>query len=283
MWWLVCTATWSMLDKRAHAELDPILHFLRHRWTIVKTVHHQSMLTLHSLVPSLAARSGVPQTSAMADVDNAVNRPAESDALRDALGAAFDEIAGVCGDPEVPKSSIPAVKHSRKFYFNPNQQVHANRVMELEQLYREESKVKNDFQDHMMSRVWDPDTTKPAKGLTGNSVQQYIQQGPEFTNVEYAVLARRQYDQLTQRVDRHTRNNGLVVGVSALPDTQIPLHAREILEDFFERFGAANETEVYMLAVAFALPEHTIESFCRCSVSQRFKLPNIILTLSSCS
>nr|ADB11123.1 unknown [Pseudocercospora musae] len=152
-------------------------------------------------------------------------------------------------------------KHSRKIFFNKDQPVNTLHLMELNQLYREESKVKNDLQDLILSKVADPDTSQPKPDLEGNATQRAIQQGPEVTTADYLLLAEARNLQLTQDVDRLAKGNNLTDFAATQSTMELRLHVRETLEDFFQEYGVPNSAESYMLTEALGISAQEMDDF----------------------
>lgn len=186
----------------------------------------------------------------------------EEEVLLDRLDELFEDILDSCGDPDLPRSPFPGVTHSRKFFFNPNVVTQAS-VTELDQLYREELKLKDELQELMNSKIWDPETPQTNTQLSGNDKQRAIQQGPVLTAQELVLLAKARHQRFTHDVDRHAMSSGLVEAATSAPPMAIPTHTREIMEDFFEARGSPNDAELQMLRRATGLAADTVRDFCK--------------------
>lgn len=190
------------------------------------------------------------------------------DILRRVMNGLFDHAIETCDryttqdTTQAPKMP-PTTHHSRRIVFRTDRPVNTTQLMELNQLYREESKVKNEFQDLMLSKIWDPDTPQPIPNLLGNATQQSIQQGPELNTADYLLLTKARLQQITQDVDRHVKGNNLAEFAATQSTMEVPSHVRETLEDFFEEFGKPNSAEVYMLTEALGITAEAVRSFCK--------------------
>nr|ADB11108.1 unknown [Pseudocercospora eumusae] len=163
-----------------------------------------------------------------------------------------------CG-PEPPFA--PGAKHSRKIVFRSDRPVNTLHLMELNQLYREESQVKNDFQDLMLPKIADPDTPQPKQDLTGNSTQRSIQQGPILTSNDYLLLAKAYHQRFGQDADRLAKGNNLTARTATQSNEDFPLHVRETLEDLFQEYGVPNSVESYMLTEALGISAQAVDNF----------------------
>ncbi|KAF7196915.1 hypothetical protein HII31_01833 [Pseudocercospora fuligena] len=164
-------------------------------------------------------------------------------------------------DPEPP--SAPGAKHSRNILFRSDRPVNTLHLMELNQLYREESQVKNDFQDLMLPKIADPDTPQPKQDLPGNSTQRSIQQGPILTSSDYRLLTNAYHQRFGHDADRLAKGNNLTERTTTQSNEDFPLHVRETLEDFFQEYGVPNSAERYMLTEALGISAQEVDDFCK--------------------
>nr|ADB11118.1 unknown [Pseudocercospora musae] len=181
-----------------------------------------------------------------------------------------DRNTTTCG-PEPP--SAPGAKHSRKILFRSDQPVNTLHLMELNQLYREESQVKNDFQDLMLPRVADPDTTRPKQDLSGNSTQRSVLQGPSLTSSDYRLLTNAYHQRFGQDADRLAKGTNLTERTMTQSSEDFPLHVRETLEDFFQENGVPNSAESHMLTGALGISAQAVDDFSK----YKAKVANTVL------
>jgi hypothetical protein len=180
-----------------------------------------------------------------------------------ALDHTLGGVADLCAPFLEPESPPPAVKHSRKFTFDAAT-AQPDRIKELDQLYREEGKAKDDIDQHFRTKARETNVRQVRPGEAVTATQQVIQLGATMTAEEIGVIGHGKKEQLTRAVDGHAKSNNLMVYSSTVPGFEVPFHAGDLLNEFYEEYGAPNETEVYMLTQALNLTEETVKGYCEC-------------------
>lgn len=133
----------------------------------------------------------------------------------------------------------------------------------LEQLWREEQDAFHNLNQHFTCRI--RDVNSPTEEAAGDLDQfASTMKHPELTDYCHKVFLKNLQYQLWRNVDRLAYSNSLVANIpKSLPQVQIPLHAREHLEEFATKFGLPNSAETQLLSQALGIPGAAIGTFCK--------------------
>lgn len=138
---------------------------------------------------------------------------------------------------------------------------------QLEQLWSEEVEARQDLIQHFNCRSNDANVPieEPASDVNPRPV---TLRHPELTDDCHKFFLKTYQQHLWRNVDRLAHNTNLVLNVPKnLPQVQIPIRARDFLEEFVLKFGRPKPAEVLLLSQALGIAEDTIRAFCKYSVS----------------
>ncbi|SMR64531.1 unnamed protein product [Zymoseptoria tritici ST99CH_1A5] len=128
-------------------------------------------------------------------------------------------------------------------------------------LYREEARIATAIRNHFSERINNPNTPEPTEGLLGNDMQKSMQQGPELTTEDYAVISKGFQDRLKRDVDRFATSNGILGADWRAHTGGLHEECVEIMVDFYLEYGPPNVAETLMLAELLRYPTNAVTWF----------------------
>ncbi|KAM3422369.1 hypothetical protein BST61_g2726 [Cercospora zeina] len=132
----------------------------------------------------------------------------------------------------------------------------------LEVMYREESAVDNRLQESARARSESAVQARSSKTLSHNNGVPKPQRDVQLTAEQCSVLLRGRQEALRRGVDSLVYTQSLVPQPPAsLPQFDLPMHAREMLEAYYTKYDWPNVLEEVMLRRALGIEADDVTEF----------------------